>query len=83
MVIIILQGDVLGLFQVKVLEPCLRGGGKTVVIAGDPLQTPTGYLLHKSLCQPVLSVLYRTYMVCPKSNENDCFAQRRRARKGK
>jgi hypothetical protein len=23
------------------------------------------------------------YMVCPKSNENDFFAQRRRARKGK
>jgi hypothetical protein len=24
-----------------------------------------------------------TYMVCPKSNVNDFFAQRRRARKGK
>jgi len=50
-VITSLHEDVLGLFQAKFLEPCLRSGGKTVVIAGDPFQTPTGYLLPKSLCQ--------------------------------
>jgi len=48
-VITSLQGGVLGLFQAKVLEPCLRCGGNTLVIAGDAFQTPAGSLLHKSL----------------------------------
>jgi hypothetical protein len=53
-----LQGGVLGLFQAKVLGPCLRSGGNTIVTADDTYQTPEGYLLHRKLRQPVLSVLY-------------------------